>query len=183
MWETVGAIMLKYWVEFLLGLIVTGGGFLLKHHLKLVKAERLREQKELILTMQEDNRKQIQEIMEDCVGIEDEIEERCRQAYSDFTDALIKDRESSKTEDEKLEHYIDAVQAEVGVLKAGLLSVQGKQFKDNCRTLLDSNHKISLDEWEEIDADHDAYNGLGGNHTGDHLYELVKKKAEKQLSE
>ena len=39
------------------------------------------------------------------------------------------------------------------------------------------------DEWEEIDADHEAYNGLGGNHKGDHLYELVKKKAENTLTD
>jgi len=63
-------------------------------------------------------------------------------------------------------------------LKAGLLSMQGKEFKAECRKLLDENHQITLDEWEELDADHEAYNGLGGNHRGDQLFEMVKKKAE-----
>ena len=54
--------------------------------------------------------------------------------------------------------------------------MQGKNFKSDCRRLLDENHEITLDEWEEIDADHEAYNGLGGNHRGDELFELVKKK-------
>ena len=43
-------------------------------------------------------------------------------------------------------------------------------------------HTISLDEWEEIDADHEAYNRLGGNHKGDELFRLVKEKALKTLT-
>ena len=46
MWETISSIMLKYWVEFALGLIVAGGGFFLRRYIKLEKAERSREQKE-----------------------------------------------------------------------------------------------------------------------------------------
>lgn len=29
--------IVKYWVEFLFGLVITVGGFLLKHHFKLFK--------------------------------------------------------------------------------------------------------------------------------------------------
>jgi hypothetical protein len=32
-----GEFILKYWVEVLFGIVVTGGGFLLKHHFKLFK--------------------------------------------------------------------------------------------------------------------------------------------------
>ena len=46
MLETIGSIVLKYWVELILGLIVTGGGFLIKRYLRLEKEERQREQKE-----------------------------------------------------------------------------------------------------------------------------------------
>lgn len=60
--------------------------------------------------------------------------------------------------------------------------MQGKNFKSDCRRLLDENHEITLDEWEEIDADHEAYNGLGGNHRGDELFELVKKKVENTIT-
>lgn len=67
---------------------------------------------------------------------------------------------------------------EIKVLKAGLLSIQGRTFKGNCRRLLDPDHDISLEEYEEITKDHDAYNSLGGNHNGDQLYQLVRKKVE-----
>lgn len=67
---------------------------------------------------------------------------------------------------------------EIKVLKAGLLSIQGRTFKNNCRRLLDPDHDISLEEYEEITKDHDAYNSLGGNHNGDQLYQLVRKKVE-----
>ena len=67
---------------------------------------------------------------------------------------------------------------EIKVLKAGLLSIQGRTFKSNCRRLLDPDHDISLEEYEEITKDHDAYNSLGGNHNGDQLYQLVRKKVE-----
>ena len=46
MLETIGSIALKYWVELILGLIVTGGGFLIKRYLRLEEEERQREQKE-----------------------------------------------------------------------------------------------------------------------------------------
>ena len=45
------------------------------------------------------------------------------------------------------------------------------------------DHIITLDEWEELDIDHTAYNGLGGNHKGDHLFSLVKKKVEAGFAE
>ena len=51
---------------------------------------------------------------------------------------------------------------EIKTLKAGLLSIQGRAFKNNCKRLLDPDHEISLEEYEEITKDHDAYNSLGG---------------------
>lgn len=70
----------------------------------------------------------------------------------------------------------------MSALKGGLLSVQGRNFKSQCRHLLEEDHGITLDEWEEIDADHEAYNSLGGNHKGDELFELVKQKAANHIT-
>ena len=75
------------------------------------------------------------------------------------------------------------LQKQLDVLRKGILSMQKKEFIAECQALLAEDHEITLDEWEEIDADHEAYNGLGGNHKGDHLYELVKKKAEHTLTD
>ena len=64
-------------------------------------------------------------------------------------------------------------------LKRGLLSVQGRQFKTDCKKLLTEGHTITFEEFQQINEDHQAYHDLGGNHNGDTLFDLVKKKAEK----
>ena len=70
------------------------------------------------------------------------------------------------------------LQNEIKTLKSGLLSVQGRMFKSDCKKLLEEEHEITLEEYEEITRDHHAYNSLGGNHNGDQLYLLVRKKVE-----
>ena len=57
-----------------------------------------------------------------------------------------------------------------------MLSVQGKQFKDECHLLLNDSHHITLDEYQNISNEHKVYNSLGGNHEGDELFRLVGVK-------
>ena len=64
-------------------------------------------------------------------------------------------------------------------LRAGLLSLQGPLFKERCHNLLEPDHRIEVEELERITRDHEAYKGLGGNHEGDTLFDLVKEKAKK----
>lgn len=130
--------ILKYWIEFLFGLVIAGGGFIIKRTLKSYKQERADEKKEFLKEIQ----KEIQ---------------------AEFV-------RSDKKETE--------LQNEIKILKNGLLSIQGRTFKSNCKKLLEENHEISLEEYEEITKDHDAYNSLGGNHNGDQLYQLVRQKVE-----
>lgn len=66
-------------------------------------------------------------------------------------------------------------------LRAGVLSVQGDAFKAKCREAIHSDEPISLELFEQLERDHNAYNGLGGNHDGDALFDLVRKKFEHQL--
>ena len=80
----------------------------------------------------------------------------------------------SKKDDEQLVELIK-------VIKDGLLSVQGDMFKNKCETLLQEDYKISIEEYEQLTLDHDAYNNLGGNHEGDQLFELVEEKVKKQI--
>ena len=44
MWATISGIFIKYWIEFLLGLVVAGGGFFIKRYTKLEREERQRSQ-------------------------------------------------------------------------------------------------------------------------------------------
>ena len=130
--------ILKYWIEFLFGIVIAIGSYMIKRTLKSFRQERA-EEKETFLN-----------------GIKKEIR-------AEF-------ERSNKRETELAE--------QIKVLKAGLLSIQGRTFKSNCRRLLDPNHDITLEEYEEITKDHEAYNSLGGNHNGDQLYVLVRKKVE-----
>ena len=67
-------------------------------------------------------------------------------------------------------------------LLAGLLSIQGRAFKEKCRELLEVEHLITVTELENITKDHEAYKGLGGNHEGDTLFNLILEKAKKDIT-
>ena len=187
MWETIGSIVLKYWVEFLLASVVGIVGFFGKRYLKLEKEDRKREQTEffekLAKNIQQENTNMINSLSNKYNELEHEVEDQYTEITTEVSEAMVAGRDESKADDEVLQNQISNLSNEMRSLKKGLLSIQGKEFRDNCRKLLDDGHEITLDEWEEIDADHEAYNGLGGNHKGDQLYGLVKKKAEKILTD
>ena len=130
--------VLKYWIEFLFGVVIAVGSFMIKRTLQSYRQERADERESLMRNIKAEIRAEFER--------------------------------SNKKENELAE--------QIKVLKAGLLSIQGRTFKSNCRRLLDPDHEISLEEYEEITKDHDAYNSLGGNHNGDQLYMLVRKKVE-----
>ena len=141
---------IKYWIEFLFTLIVTGGTFVVKRYMSLIKKER--QQKE------------------------DEF-------YKKLQNEIISSLNKTEATDKLLEKEINEVSDSLLTLKRGLLSVQGKEFRRYCRKLLEEDHEITLREFEQVSKDHEAYNSLGGNHEGDRLYDLVKKKAENTLTD
>ena len=187
MLETIGSIVLKYWVEFILGLIVAGGGFLIKRYLRLEKEERQREQREYFDKMLEKIQSDNQQILKSLEKEHDKMNQNSEDKYNEINTkvdkALEAGREESKADDAVLEKEISMMKKNITALTAGVLSMQGKEFINNCRKLLAEDHIITLDEWEELDIDHTAYNGLGGNHKGDHLFSLVKKKVEAGFAE
>ena len=104
---------------------------------------------------------------------------------TDFYNKIKKDIDAgytkSQADDRTLQTEINEVTGVLQSLKRGLLSVQGRQFKADCKRLLTEDHTITIDEYQQINEDHEAYHALGGNHNGDALFELVKKKAEQHL--
>lgn len=187
MLATIGSIVLKYWVELILGLIVAGGGFVIKRYLRLEKEERQREQREYFDKMLDKIQKENQQVLKHLEKEHDTMNQNSEDRYDEINTkvdkALEAGREESKADDAVLEKEITAVEKNIAALTAGILSMQGKEFRNNCRKLLAEDHIITLDEWEELDKDHMAYNGLGGNHKGDHLFSLVKKKVEAEFAE
>lgn len=186
MWKTVSSIVIKYWVEFLLGLIVTGGSFLVKRYIKLDKAERERAQeahyKKLEDSMEANDKKLIEHFSSENEKIMNIINDKYTEITTRVQDAMIKGRDESYENYGQIYDRIKKDETNFDVLKNGILSIQGSMFKEECRRLLEEGHEITLREWEDIDADHDVYKSLGGNHNGDYLYSLVSEKVKQTLT-
>lgn len=67
-----------------------------------------------------------------------------------------------------------------GILQAGVLRVAGRWFIGDCQQLLEPDHVITQDEFEDIMDYHTTYNNLGGNHKGDEYFNLVSQKFHNQ---
>lgn len=133
--------VIKYWVEFAFGLIVTGGGYFVRRYLKMRESEQNRERAKF---------------------------------YDNFKkDIFIKyDEIKKESENGDLE-----LQKQLDLLRKGILSLQKKEFFKECQALLEEDHELTLEEYQQCIEDHDAYNGLKGNHRGDSLFALVEEKA------
>ena len=144
----------KYWLEFVFGLLATGLLAWIKHDIKAYKQ------------IQMQNRKEFQEQIE-----------------TNFDAKLQATVDDLQITDQTFRADLDSVHASLETITVGLLSVQGKAFREQCRKLLDPSHVITLDEYEQLVEDHDAYNELGGNHRGDQLFDAAKIKYHAQFSE
>lgn len=100
------------------------------------------------------------------------------QERADFKKMLLEEIEKKNQEWQKEDKEI---RKDIELLKKGVLSFQGRIFKDHCREFLKSK-EVNLDEFEDLEAEHNVYNGLGGNHEGDVLFGLAKKKVEEELT-
>ncbi len=156
--------IIQYWLQFVLGVAASGLTILCRRFYKLYRKEKTRQVGETesriissVKTLIEENNKE--------------------------TMKVIREEEMASTKnDEKIEKQMREIQEDHVILTEGMLSIQGKQFKEDCRELLKEGHVISLNEYEHITHEHDVYNQLHGNHEGDGLYSLVKVKYEASLS-
>lgn len=85
--------------------------------------------------------------------------------------------EKNVERDSRIMETLNKLTTSIDTLTEGLLSVQRREFEADCHRLLDPDHNITLDEFQQITNDHDIYNKLGGNHSGDQLFSLVEEKA------
>ena len=144
----------KYWLEVLFGLIVTGMGLGMRKIWKMYKDAQIIRHKE--------EREEISH----------EIDEKIKMQNEHMAKA-----------DERITNEIQNIENSVNKIIRGLLSVQGQTFRAACRRLLETNHSITVDEYEQIVRDHEAYNSLGGNHIGDNLFKLVETKFSNQTTQ
>lgn len=154
----------KYWLEFLFGIVALGLTGLTRYFYGLYKKEKQRledEAHEKIIV---------------------ELKSKISDEHKITAELLQTERELSQQENDALKQEIYNLNDKIDVVSGGVLSIQGKQFKDDCRALLKPDHEITLDEFEEIESDHETYNKMGGNHTGDKLFQMVEQKFKNSLS-
>lgn len=143
----------EYWIEILFGLLVGFISFFFKKTINLYK--------------------------KDAENKEKENEEKI---YKEVNTKLEEERIHLDKTEMDLKATIANLMSQINELRIGILSIQGRQFKDYCRMLLQECHEITLSEYEECESEHAAYNNLGGNHLGDQLFELVKLKYQSNLT-
>lgn len=111
----------------------------------------------------------------------DKLSEIIKAEHANTHNLLELERQKSIEGDEVLELKLDGLEEQVDTLREGVLSIQGRQFKEDCRFLLQKNHSITLEEYVDIEKDHNAYNKMGGNHNGDTLFAMVETKYKQSL--
>ena len=102
------------------------------------------------------------------------MKEQMAECYNNLIDVVKESDEKSMAEDKIIHEEID-------IIKEGMLSVEGRAFRNECRRLLQDDHIITLKEYETIVSEHITYNKLGGNHEGDALFSMVVVKYENTL--
>lgn len=166
MWEWI----VRYWVEVLFGLVAAGLGVVAKKFWSLYQNEKKR-QKEL------DMSKCYQAVKSDIDNVLIEVKAKDRE----IDDRIERVHKDSVTHDDAIRADIKEVVDYIETLKTGVLSVQGSHFRQQCKEILDSGREISVDEFEQLELDHNVYNSLGGNHLGDALFTAVELKFKAQL--
>ena len=165
-----GEFILKYWVEVLFGIVVAGGGFLLKHHFKLFKES-------LDHKMEERDNKLLEKMTKLLAASNKTIQDSLDKLRSDTKD----DIDGVYVELVDLKDDIQGVRKDVESIRRGVLDIQGPQFKAKCKEILQDSHQITVDEWLALKKEYEIYSGMGGNSDGSELYKLVHEKYSKHL--
>ena len=156
--------IVKYWMQFGFGLIVAGLTALSKYFYNLYKKEKSHQKTE-------EQNNFYQEI-KNAITAERVVTQNC----------LDVNQQKSIECDQVLDQKVSNLKEKIDMLQDGILSIQGRDFKSDCRALLQPDHEITLDEYEQIIEDHEVYNNLGGNHKGDELFDLVTHKFDAGLT-
>ena len=162
----------KYWLEWLCGLIATGALFFAKHYIKIQRQVNEEKQKDKEQNMCNKIISNFDEKISEVKTLSNEKESKLYQSVQTVQDNLNKS-------DKIIFDDLSNIHGEVDIIESGILSIQGKQFRDMCEDLLQQDY-ISVDEYQEFEEEYSVYKKLGGNHRGDALHERVVTKFDKQ---
>lgn len=129
-----------------------------RHYVQLIRKSRKDHEHDIIKTMEDGLAKHAEQMQNDMAACSTGLMEIVQRQNQELLEA-----------DEKLHQEIDGV-------RDGMLSIQGRNFKNDCHKLLKKDHIIDVKEYEQLLADHVVYNKLGGNHEGDALFSMVEAK-------
>lgn len=152
----------KYWINWVCVLVSGGIALFAKHYVKLQKAAI------------EQKRKDMEKKWED------KEKTMCGQIVCKLEEEIGKVETASKEEDKKLHKELNEVHRDIERVSDGVLSIQGKQFRNYCEHLLETGHYITIDEYEEFEMEYLTYKNLHGNHRGDILHDRVVDKVKAQ---
>ena len=124
-----GEFILKYCIEILFGIVVTGGGFLLRHHFKLFKES-------IDHKMENHDDKLLDKVAKLLAASNKTIQDSIDKLRSDTKD----DSDGVYVELVDLKDDIKNVCKDVESIRRGVLDIQGPQFKAKCKEVLQDSH-------------------------------------------
>lgn len=160
-------IIAKYWIEWLCGAVALGLGLWAKFSIRALRKKILDEFDQRC----EATKKMLEKEIE--TGLQAKAE---TQTIRDLEFQVEKVREESQASDRRIENNLMKLAENQDNVVSGLLSIQGKQFREMCLSLLDPVHVITVEEYEHFEIEYDVYKRLGGNHRGEFLHDRVVDK-------
>lgn len=165
----------KYWTEFLFGIVAAGilaGGryiwTLFKNHLR----DSLEEQ---ITSITDVIAKRMSETDEKLEAKNTSLTQQIGALQADMK-IMQQEIQTNKNDENLIEKKIDTLEDNLNTLKDGILSLQRKEFKEECRRLLNQEEAITYEQYTILQREHTVYNSLGGNHEGDQLFKLASMR-------
>lgn len=173
-WADVLLFIQKWWLEFVLGGLGVGITFVARHYWKLAKENKEQADKEKKEAFRQELTNEVKNLIKEVQEqVRNDIENESTQVREEMAEYETNDGQRITCLEGRadiLENTLNAVVSNLELIKNGLLAVQGHEFRNKCRKLL-RQETITLDEYEQLESDHIAYNGLGGNHKGDSLFD------------
>lgn len=167
--------IIEYWTEFLFGIVAAGilaGGryiwTLFKNRLKDSLEEQITSITDVITKRMSETDKKLE-------AKNTSLTQQIGELQADMK-IMQQEIQINKNDENLIEKKIDTLEDNLNTLKGGILSLQRKEFKEECRRLLNQEEAITYEQYTMLQHEHTIYNSLGGNHEGDQLFKLVSMR-------
>ena len=167
--------IVKYWLEVAFGLVCATIAWLARHYIQLQKETDKNHQDQLLDSIQNKINEQYEKTQQQIDNQYNKIQQQMDLQYKNLINLV-------ELQNKEIQHVDTKITTDLVNMKKDVLSIEGSFFKQECRRLLHKDHIITEEEFNTITVQHIAYNGLGGNHEGDAMYDSVNLKYHNQKS-